>query len=356
MSSLMKKMIGSMGKKSRAQVLADSDYFDKDVIATTRVPINNVMLSGRLDGGITPGITQVIGDSRTFKSSFCAMQVAEFLDVHKDAVCLFFDSEFGSSKLFKVYGADESRILHIPFENIEELEFSLVPAIHGLDKDEKVIIYIDSVSQAASKKEMEDALTGHSARDMTRAQTMNSLFRIITPMLTIRGIPLFVINSFYDPIGNPYAEKVVKGGKQIFLSSDTILFVTRSQDKEGTELVGWNFNYVTMKSRFVKEKEKFTINVRYDGGIDPYSGLFELALEGGFIEAPKQGWYVLTEKSGIPSDKNIRRRDINDEVYRHLINNQDFKDFVHKKYALDQGVMLNVHKEGEVDPETGEIL
>jgi hypothetical protein len=179
----------------------------------------------------------------------------------------------------------------------------------------------------------------------------------------MKKIPFVFINNYYDDTSSPYAEPIIKGGSQVFLSSDTILFVTRSQIKdEDKTLAGWSFNYSAMKSRTVKEKSKFRIEVTYEGGIDVNSGLFDAAMDAGLVVAPKQGWYQIL-LSGMKTDKLVRRKDIegNQKFFDALVKNDEFKNYIHEKYALETGDMFRedaAHAETpvEVDPETGEIL
>ena len=56
----------------------------------------NVALSGDPDGGLTAGLTVLAGPSKNFKTSFGLLIAAAYLDKYKDAVLLFYDSEFGS--------------------------------------------------------------------------------------------------------------------------------------------------------------------------------------------------------------------------------------------------------------------
>lgn len=48
-------------------ILSESKFFKKKDMIPTSVPIINVALSGRLDGGLTPGITMWAGPSKHFK-------------------------------------------------------------------------------------------------------------------------------------------------------------------------------------------------------------------------------------------------------------------------------------------------
>ena len=48
-------------------VLAQSKFFTKKDMIPTSIPAINIALSGRLDGGLTPGLTMWAGPSKHFK-------------------------------------------------------------------------------------------------------------------------------------------------------------------------------------------------------------------------------------------------------------------------------------------------
>lgn len=195
-----------------ADVLAESDFYSEKDITPTPVPMINVALSGSIDGGLTSGLTVLAGPSKHFKTSFALLMAAAYLKKHKDAVLMFYDSEFGSpQQYFESFGIDTSRVLHIPIKNIEELKFDLVNQLDQIDRKDKVIILIDSVGNLASKKELEDALNEKSVADMTRAKALKGLFRMITPYLTLKNIPLVAINHTYMEIGL-FPKAIVSGG------------------------------------------------------------------------------------------------------------------------------------------------
>lgn len=355
--SLMSKLLKSVGKGSRATVLSQSNFFEKDTIFRSRVPIINLMIAGAFDAGISPGIHQLVGDSRTFKTNFCLSLVADFLEQNPEGILIFVDSEFGASKYFDAFGIDKNRVIHIPVENLEEMKFQITQTLDSIEPGEKVMYFVDSISQIASKKEVENALNENAAADLTRAREMNSFFRIITPKLQIRKIPFFCINSYYDSIANQYAEPTLKGGKQTFLSSDVILFVTRSQVKEDGALSGWSFNYSTMKSRYVQEKSKFSVVVKYDGGIEQFSGIFDLALESGFLTSPTQGFYSIN-LPGYDAERKHRRKALEEDVslMNDLLKNNSFKEYCRQKYALEAGAMFTEESLEMIDEETGEVI
>ena len=274
-------------------------------------------------------------------SIFC---ISQYMKQHPDSVCVFLDSEFSAKPVFKQYGIDESRIVYIPFENLEEMKIYLAQMIKEAERGDNIFFFIDSISQVASLKEVTDATKGDVKVDMTRAKEMNSVFRMITPMLNIRNLPLFCINSFYDDTDSQYADPIIKGGKQSFLSSDTVWFVTRAQDKTDEGLKGWYFNYKALKSRFVKEKAVFKIHVTYDGGIDWASGLLELAVESKLVKQ-SGAWYELDASLKTEGfDKKFQRKDIDKKETGFLdlvLADPRFDAYCRAKYMLkDEEKML----------------
>lgn len=359
-SSLASKLIKTTGKNSRASILTQSKFFDKKALCSTSVPLVNALFSGNFEGGLTPGSTMIVGDSRTFKTNMCLFAISEFMHTFPDSVMIFVDSEFGAAAAyFQTFGIDTDRVVHIPVEDIEQMTFEVVQILEGIEKGDKVAIMIDSVSQVSSKKEAADALEGKGTTDMTRARTLNSFWRIVTPKLNLKSIPLLAINSYYDDMTNKYAERHIKGGKQGFLSSDAVWYVSRSKEKDDdNKLAGFTFNYNIMKSRFVKEGSKFPIRVTFEGGIDKYSGIWDLARESGMIDMPSNAWYTVQPILGLPyppTDK-FRRADLDTpEFLDQVIAAKPFRDYIEKKYRLsDENGMVNIAIES-VDSETGEI-
>jgi len=172
----------------------------------------NVALSGTVDGGITPGLTMLAGPSKHFKTGFALLLASSFLDKYEDGVILFYDSEFGTPQsYFKTFGIDFEKVIHTPITDVEELKFDIMQQMKNIERNEHVMIVIDSIGNLASKKEVEDALDGKSVADMSRAKQLKSLFRMITPHLTLKDIPMVVINHTYKEIGL-YPKDIVGGG------------------------------------------------------------------------------------------------------------------------------------------------
>ena len=317
-------------------ILSASKFFTKKDMIPTSIPVINVALSGRLDGGLTPGLTMWAGPSKHFKTAFSLLMAKSYLDKYEDAALLFYDSEFGTPQsYFDSFGIDTDRVLHTPITDIEQLKFDVMAQLQNIERGERVMIVIDSIGNLASKKEVEDALEGKSAADMTRAKQLKSLFRMVTPHLTLKDIPMVVVNHTYKEIGL-YPKDIVGGGTGSYYSADNIFILGRQQEKDGTEVTGYNFIINVEKSRYVKEKSKIPVSVSFDGGISKWSGLLDLALESGHVVKPKAGWY---QRAG--EEKNYREKDTDTkDFWLPILTDRIFYEFVKDKYSIGNVSMV----------------
>jgi RecA/RadA recombinase len=317
-------------------ILSKSKFFiDKDMIPTA-VPAINIALSGKLDGGLTPGLTMWAGPSKHFKTAFSLLMAKSYLDKYEDAALLFYDSEFGTPQsYFNSFGIDPDRVLHTPLTDIEQLKFDVMQQLTQLERGEHLIIVIDSIGNLASKKEVEDALEGKSVADMSRAKQVKSLFRMVTPHLSLKDIPMVVVNHTYKEIGM-FPKDIVGGGTGSYYSADNIFILGRQQEKEGTEIVGYNFIINVEKSRYVKEKSKIPVSVSFDGGISRWSGLLDLGIESGHIIKPSNGWYSKVDvQTGEVEEKKYRLKETDTkEFWLSIVTSKSFRDFVENKYRV----------------------
>jgi len=338
-------LLSKLKKSSRigaSDILSDSKFFAEKEQTPTSVPMINVALSGSMSGGISSGLTVLAGPSKHFKTSFALLMASAYLDKHDDAVLLFYDSEFGSPQsYFKSFGIDTSRVLHSPVTNVEELKFDLVNQLNEIERTDKVIVVIDSVGNIASKKELDDALNEKSVADMTRAKALKGLFRMITPQLTMRDIPLLAVNHTYMEQGM-FPKAVVSGGTGVMYSADNVWIIGRQQDKKGTEIKGYHFIINVEKSRFVREKSKIPISVSWDGGIQKWSGLLDVALESGHARKPKNGWYqAINPETGEELTQNLREgQTMNREFWENVFEKTDFASYIEKRYKVASKDMI----------------
>lgn len=353
MSALFDKIKKNSTIKDTASLSKSKIYNNKDMIQTD-VPMINVALSGSINGGLTPGLTVLAGPSKHFKSAFSLIMAAAFQKKYPEGIVLFYDSEFGTPQsYFSNFGVDIERVIHTPITDVEMLKHDIMVQLKEIVRGDKVCIIIDSIGNLASKKEVEDAIEGKSVADMTRAKAMKSLFRMVTPHLTIKDIPLIAINHTYKEIGM-FPRDIVSGGTGIMYSADNVWIIGRQQEKDGTEIQGYHFIINVDKSRYVKEKSKIPITVTYEGGVNKWSGLMDLAITGKYLGKPIAGWYQrIDKKTGNFIGDKYRAKDIvdSDDFWEDMFKTTDLEEFIERTYSLESGSGDHVSFEEEGDAE-----
>ncbi len=323
----------------------------KDIVSTP-IPGLNIALSGSVFGGITPGVTIFAGPSKHFKSLYSLICASAYLKAHKDAIVLFYDNEFGSpASYFQSAGIDPGRVLHSPVTNWEELIHDAAHQLSQLKRGDKVFIIVDSIGNLASKKEVTDAEEGKETADMTRAKRAKSFFRIVTPKLTMLDIPMVVIAHTYETL-ETYSKTVVSGGTGGIYSADNIFIIGRQQDKDGTgakaTLEGYNFVINVEKSRFVREKSKIPITVKFESGIQKWSGLFDIAIRVGLIEkvaGTKSDHIVKGHDSfGTFTEKKIGN---SSDFWKKMFSETDFTTRVEHEFKISTGQLISENNESE---------
>jgi len=246
--------------------------------------IFNAVVSGSLFGGIPSNkVTALAGESSTGKTFFALSVVRNFLTNNSDGGVIYFESESALSKdIIESRGIDSKRMVIFPVATIEEFRTQATRIVDKYmkepkDKRQPLMFVLDSLGMLSTSKEMEDITNDKQVRDMTKSQLIKGAFRVLTLKLGQAGIPMLVTNHTYDVIGSYVPAKEMGGGAGLKYAASTIIFLTKSKEKEGTDLVGNIIKCESKKSRFTKEGSKVATRLFFDErGLDRYYGLLEL--------------------------------------------------------------------------------
>jgi hypothetical protein len=87
----------------------------------------------------------------------------------------------------------------------------------------------------------------------------------------------------------------------------------------------------------VKEKAKIPISVTWEGGIERYSGLLEVALAGGFVAKPSNGWYQKVDiETGEMIGNKFREKDtLTESFWSDILTSAKFQSFIERQYTID---------------------
>ena len=277
------KEIGSDYAKVAADKETTETYIDTGSL------IFNGLVSGSLSGGVSSNrITAIAGETSTGKTYFALAVVKNFLDNNPDAYALYFDTESAINKeLLESRGIDTKRIAIVEVVTIEDFRGKALKAIdmylNAPTEDRKPCMFVlDSLGMLSTEKEIRDALDDKQVRDMTKSQLVKGAFRMLTLKLGQANVPLIVTNHTYDVIGAYVPTKEMGGGSGLKYAASTIIYLSKSKEKDGKEVIGNIIKAKTVKSRLSKENKQVEIRLFYDErGLDKYYGLLELGEIGG---------------------------------------------------------------------------
>jgi RecA/RadA recombinase len=246
--------------------------------------ILNALLSGSIYGGIPDNrVTAIAGEQATGKTFYAIGIAKHFLDANPEGAVFYFDSEAAATgDLFKNRGLDADRVWHFPVDTIEEFRTQIIRILDNLlktkEEDRKpLLIVLDSLGMLASSKELEDALADKQVRDMTKTQSIKSVFRIITSKLGKLKVPMIVTNHTYKTMNMYGDQSDMGGGSGLKYAASTIMYLSKSKEKDGTDVVGNIIKVKANKSRFTKENSQVATRLFFDSrGLDKYYGLLEL--------------------------------------------------------------------------------
>ena len=285
-SSFLKDVVGEIGNEYASIVSDGVSAGDTANYIDTGSYIFNALCSGSIYGGLPSNkITALAGETSTGKTFFALGLVRSFLEMDPDAGVVYFESESALSKnLIEEKGIDSNRIIIVPVVTVQEFR---TQAIRILDKylqqaesDRKPLMFVlDSLGMLSTTKEIEDSEAGKETRDMTRAQVVKSIFRVLTLKLGKSNVPLIVTNHTYDVVGSYIPTKEMGGGSGLKYAASTIIYLSKKKEKDQSEVVGNLIKAKTAKSRLSKENSEVTTRLFYQKGLDRYYGLIELGLK-----------------------------------------------------------------------------
>ena len=254
--------------------------------------IFNALVSGSLFGGLPSNkVTALAGESSTGKTFFALSVVRNFLDANPTGGVIYFETESAISRdMIESRGIDGKRMIIMPVATIEEFR---TQACRILDKymkepkDERVpmMFVLDSLGMLSTTKEMEDVANDKQVRDMTKSQLIKGAFRVLTLKLGQAQVPMIVTNHTYDVIGSYVPTKEMGGGTGLKYAASTIIYLSKSKEKDGKEVIGNIIKAKTAKSRLTKENSMVETRLFYDErGLDKYYGLLELGEKYGVFQ------------------------------------------------------------------------
>lgn len=278
------KSVGGDYASLASEIVENESYVD------TGSYILNALVSGSIFGGISQNKITALAAPEACGKTFIALSVVKnFLNQNEEGFCLYFDTESAiTQKMLLEKGIDVNRVIIINVVTIEEFRNKLLKFVDMYTKKPEserkpCFVVLDSLGMLSTNKEIKDTLDEKDTRDMTKAQLIKGAFRMLTLKMGEAKIPMIMNNHLYDSM-SMYSSKEMSGGSGLRYSASTILYISKSKEKEGTEISGVILKFKTVKSRLSRENREVEVRLYYDQrGLDKYYGLVELGEESGII-------------------------------------------------------------------------
>ena len=285
-----------------------------DFISTDCVTLN-LAFSGKIDGGIPTNRVSMMSAPSALGKSIIALKLIKNAQ-RKGMIPILLDTEFAfPAETCKKMGIDIDNLILIQESQLELIQQAVMNIVEPFTKEERknLFIVLDSFGGLITSKTVNDASTGHDVTDMTISKKKNSFARLLQSLRTT----VFIVNHVYDNVGGFGDPLAIPGGRGVYFASSVIILgMSKAKDKEADEISGAIVSCQIRKSRFSKEQEKFKYRIKYDGGIDPYFGLYDIALSygeelgAGEIKPIEKGhgWVIVNSADG--STRKVREKDL----------------------------------------------
>jgi RecA/RadA recombinase len=292
MNDFLKDVIKETGNEYATLVSEGVEAGDVDSFIDTGSYTLNALLSGSVYGGLPSNkITAIAGEAATGKTFFALGIVKSFLDKHKDAGVIYFESESALTKdIVESRGVDSKRMVIVPVATVQEFRHQSIKVIDKYleqpeDKRQPLMFVLDSLGMLSTTKEMEDTAEGKETRDMTRSQIVKAAFRVLTLKLGKAKVPMIMTNHTYDVIGSMFPQKEMGGGSGLKYAASNIVYLSKRKEKDGKEIIGNVIHCKNYKSRLTKENAMVDVRLTYKSGLERYYGLLDLAVKHGVFKS-----------------------------------------------------------------------
>jgi recombination protein RecA len=280
----------------------------------------NYICSGRfIDGGIPGGkLTEIYGPSSSAKSLFGNNIL--FGCQKMGGIPVLLDCENSANKEFimKASHCDLNKVLRYTPQSLEEVfakMYSVIEKIRKKDSERPIVIVYDSIGVSPSARELREVdlpenydkatykrIVGGNEQPGERAKICSRELRKLNTVMEKTGATVIILNQTREKIGimfgNP--ETTAGGGNALpFYASCRIRPQTqRKIEKKITakknKILGVNIKLKNVKNKTHKPfVESEGVQLLFDKGINPLSGLLTCLLEAERLEAKGAGNFII---------------------------------------------------------------
>ena len=271
-----------------------------DWISTGNYALNYLM-SGDFEKGIPLGkVTVFAGESGSGKSYIASGNLVRHAQKQGIYVVLVDTENALDQNWLQALGVDcdEKKLLKLNLSMIDDVAKTIstfmkeYKAEHGDNKDTapKILFIIDSLGMLMTPTDVNQFEAGDMKGDMGRKpKALTSLVRNCVNMFGNYNVGLVATNHTYASQDMFDPDDKISGGQGFIYASSIVVAMRKLKlkiDENGnkvTEVLGIRAACKIMKTRYAKPFESVQVQIPYETGMSPYSGLVDLAEKQGIL-------------------------------------------------------------------------
>lgn len=352
-----------MANKLLAKMMKEKAF--ADMLRTEQKPIEwlstncisvNLLLSGKIKGGIKKGSISMIAAGSGWGKSMIGYAVLKSAQ-DSGMNCFIVDTENSVNyDLLTKLGINMKEVgVFGPTNRIPKIKQFITKLMSGLTLDEarNTFLLFDSWGPIIEEQVIEKAEQASSAVNMSSAKFKNELANL----LLSAGFTTLVMNHVYASLemyGDPYK---IPGGMRIIFNAENIMLgsSTKKEKDKDKNILGKVITAGVAKGRSAKEFVKTQYLILHAGGISPYYGLLDEAIDSGIVYKPKPGYYARIGYD-VQVDKETGELGKPERVWKEselycakfwipLYKNETFRHYVEAKFAFEDQVLINASED-----------
>ncbi len=259
----------------------------------------NYLISGDFNKGVPLGkVTVFAGESGAGKSYICSGNIIKHAQQQGIFVVLI-DSENALDEAWLHalgVSTDESKLLKLSMAMIDDVAKTIstfmqeYKALADGDRP-KVLFVIDSLGMLLTPTDVNQFEAGEMKGDLGRKpKALTALVRNCVNMFGSYNVGLVCTNHTYASQDMFDPDDKISGGQGFIYASSIVVAMKKlklKEDEDGnkvTDVMGIRSACKVMKTRYAKPFEGVQVKIPYETGMNPYSGLVDLAEKRGLLK------------------------------------------------------------------------
>ena len=259
----------------------------------------NYLISGDFNKGVPLGkVTVFAGESGAGKSYFCSGNIIKNAQAQGIFVVLVDSENALDESWMQALGVDTSpdKLLKLSMAMIDDVAKTIATFMSDYkalpDGDRpKVLFVIDSLGMLLTPTDVNQFEAGDMKGDMGRKpKALTALVRNCVNMFGNYNVGMVCTNHTYASQDMFDPDDKISGGQGFIYASSIVIAMKKlklKEDEDGnkiSDVMGIRAACKVMKTRYAKPFEGVQVKIPYETGMNPYSGLVDLAEKRGLLK------------------------------------------------------------------------